>query len=111
MDRVIDIALESVHEASPALQNSRKRKLLSNIPGWQVENMEGVEKLSREFTFKDYPDTVGFANCVAGIADSDKHYPTIVIEENSVKVIWWTRMVRGLHENDFIMAAKVNQII
>lgn len=111
MERVVDITLEAVNESTTTVSSSKLKRLLSKTPAWNIEQINGYNCLCREFSFEDYPDTIGFANCVAGIADSDQHYPMILIGEKTVKVYWTTKQVNGIHENDFIMAAKVDEIL
>jgi 4a-hydroxytetrahydrobiopterin dehydratase len=72
---------------------------------------DGVLRLQRVFKFKDYAQAVQFTNQVAAIAEEENHHPLIVLEWGKVTVQWWTHVVRGLHKNDFIMAAKTNALL
>jgi 4a-hydroxytetrahydrobiopterin dehydratase len=54
---------------------------------------------------------VQLANQIAEIARQQDHHPSILIEWGKVTVQWWTHSIRGLHRNDFVMAAKVNDIV
>lgn len=74
---------------------------------WQVEK---DHKLAREFTFKDFKESMKFVNAVADIANHEGHHPDIYIFYNIVKLELFTHAVKGLSENDFIMAAKIDQL-
>lgn len=74
--------------------------------GWEVED---EERLSRRFMFPSYEEAVEFTNQVADIAGSEGHHPEIKLSYGEVKVSLDTSEVEGLHENDFIMAAKIDR--
>jgi 4a-hydroxytetrahydrobiopterin dehydratase len=84
---------------------------LPSLPDWQIVEQDGVLRLQRVFKFKDYAQAVQFTNQVAAIAEEENHHPLIVLEWGKVTVQWWTHVVRGLHKNDFIMAAKTNALL
>lgn len=73
--------------------------------------IDGVKRLSRNFSFKDFKQAIKFVNEVANIAESENHHPQIVCEWGRVTVDWWTHKIKGLHQNDFIMAAKTDAIL
>jgi 4a-hydroxytetrahydrobiopterin dehydratase len=51
-----------------------------------------------------------FTNKVGGLAEEEDHHPAILTEYGKVTVVWWTHAIKGLHRNDFIMAAKTDQL-
>jgi 4a-hydroxytetrahydrobiopterin dehydratase len=66
--------------------------------------------VQRVFKFKTYTQAVDFTNQLATIAEEQDHHPLIVVEWGKVTVQWWTHVVKGLHQNDFIMAAKTDEL-
>jgi 4a-hydroxytetrahydrobiopterin dehydratase len=76
---------------------------LLHLPGWRLVEEEAIEK---EFRFKTYLDGVAFASGIGKIAEEQNHHPDILIKWRRVKVIFSTHSVKGLSENDFIMAAR-----
>jgi 4a-hydroxytetrahydrobiopterin dehydratase len=72
--------------------------------------VDGIKRLERLFKFKDYAEAVAFTNKIAAIAEEEDHHPRIVLEWGRVTVQWWTHVVKGLHRNDFIMAAKTDEM-
>lgn len=93
-------------EAKP-LSPHQVQVLLSQIPGWQVE--EG--RLVKVFRFKDHYQAVAFLNAVAWISHQQDHHPLVELGFNTVRMVYWTHAVAGLSENDFICAAKVDWLL
>lgn len=76
--------------------------------GWRVI---GGKKLTKEFRFKNFVQSMGFANQVALIAQAEDHHPDIQISYSKVVIELWTHAIGGLSENDFILAAKIDQLL
>jgi 4a-hydroxytetrahydrobiopterin dehydratase len=81
-----------------------------HVPQWQTLAQDGILRLQRVFKFKNYKQSVEFTNTIAAIAEEEDHHPLIVLEWGKVTVQWWTHVVKGLHRNDFIMAAKTDEL-
>jgi 4a-hydroxytetrahydrobiopterin dehydratase len=97
-------------KGDPALTAAAIAELLPQIPAWELIEMDGVQRLQRVFKLKDYAEALAFTNTVAEIAEEEDHHPLIVLEWGRVTAQWWTHVVKGLHRNDFIMAAKTDEI-
>ncbi len=69
------------------------------------------KKIKKEFKFKDFKEAMSFINKVADIAESEGHHPDLFIFYNRVVMELWTHAIKGLSENDFIIAAKVEKLI
>lgn len=82
---------------------------LSQLPDWKIDKGEGIEKLVKRYKFKNFVEALSFANRIGQLAEAEDHHPAILIEWGKVEVIWWTHVVKGLHLNDMIMAAKTDQ--
>lgn len=80
------------------------------VPSWEVIDKESVAKLKREFKFKNFAEAMEFANKVGKIAEENGHHPRLIVDWGKVTVHWWTHAVKGLHRNDFIMAAKTDAL-
>ena len=76
--------------------------------GWML--VDNAHLLVREFRFKDFAQAMAFANKVAAIAEEENHHPDMAISWGSVSVELTTHAIAGLSENDFILAAKIDQI-
>ncbi len=84
--------------------------MLPQIPTWQIVERDGIKRLERIYTFKNFIDALAFTNKVGEIAESEGHHPALLTEWGKVTVTWWTHKLWGLHQNDFIMAAKTDQL-
>jgi 4a-hydroxytetrahydrobiopterin dehydratase len=84
-------------------------KYLEHISGWTV--CDDYSMISQRFTFPDFTHTMTFVNHVADLAEKEGHHPDMHIFYNHVDIDIWTHAINGLHENDFILAAKINKII
>ena len=94
---------------APRVSEDEASLLIKEIEGWDLIN-EDVKKLKKEFSFSNYSDSVDFSSKVADMAEQEDHHPQIILEWGKVTVIWWSHKIKGLHKNDFICAAKTNNI-
>lgn len=76
-------------------------------PTWEV--VDG-SMLRREFRFTDFKEAMAFASEVAFIAEEEGHHPDLHISWGKVVVWLYTHAIKGLSENDFIVAAKINEL-
>lgn len=83
-------------------------RLLLEMPDWSVVEREGVKRLERVYKFKDFALALAFTNRVGELAEEEGHHPAILTEWGRVTVTWWTHAIKGLHQNDFILAAKTD---
>src|SRR6185295_11642984 len=93
----------------PPLTEAEARAFLSRTPGWSVA--ENGTRLQRRFAFRDFVAAMEFVNRVADIAEHEGHHPDIAIHWNKVDLVLLTHKIGGLHENDFILAAKINRLL
>ena len=94
----------------PQLTDIEIAQLHPQVGDWQIIEVDGIKRLQRIFKLKSYAEALEFTNEIAAIAEEQDHHPLIILEWGKVTVQWWTHVVKGLHQNDFIMAAKVDHI-
>ncbi|MFQ6025322.1 MAG: 4a-hydroxytetrahydrobiopterin dehydratase [Nitrosopumilaceae archaeon] len=82
------------------------RKNLEKVSGWKLNG----KKIEREFVFKNFIEAMKFVNKIADLAETEGHHPDFQIHWNKVLLELWTHSMGGLSENDFIVAAKINNI-
>lgn len=95
----------------PTVTEAEIAELHPQVPDWQIVTREGIPHLERVFKFRNFIEAVAFTNKVALIAEKEDHHPLIVTEWGRVSVQWWTHKIKGLHRNDFIMAAKTDGLM
>ena len=94
----------------PALTDAEIADLLPQVPQWQTVTQDGILRLQRVFKLKNYAQALELTNELAAIAEEEDHHPLIILEWGRVTVQWWTHIIKGLHKNDFIMAAKSDHL-
>ncbi len=80
------------------------------IPLWKIVEIDAIKRLTRNYPFGNFVDAIAFTNQVGALAESEAHHPALLTEWGSVTVSWWTHKIKGLHVNDFIMAAKTDAL-
>ena len=92
----------------PTLTDAEIEDLLPQVNGWQVKEINGEKRLEKVFKLKNFAQALEFTNKIGAIAEEEGHHPLIITEYGRVTVDWWTHVIKGLHKNDFIMAAKTD---
>jgi 4a-hydroxytetrahydrobiopterin dehydratase len=82
---------------------------LPQLPGWRITEADGIKRLEKSFSCKNFAAALALTNRIAVIAEQENHHPAIVTEWGRVTVSWWTHAIDGLHVNDFIMAARTDR--
>jgi len=80
------------------------------VPDWKLKEQDGVKRLERTFKFRNFVEALNFTNQVGEVAEEDGHHPIITLTWGRTTVVWYTHKIKGLHENDFIMAAKTDEV-
>jgi 4a-hydroxytetrahydrobiopterin dehydratase len=99
---------EACRADAPALNAAQISELLAQLPDWQVETRHGIKQLERVYALRDFAAALSFTQQVGQLAESFGHHPAILTEWGRVTVTWWTHKIKGLHRNDFIMAARTD---
>ena len=95
---------------SPLVTEEERQEYLPQIPNWKIESVNTIEHLVCLFTFHDFLEAIAFTNLVAELAEQEGHHPELITEWGRVKVSWWTHKIDGLHLNDFVLAAKSDEL-
>ena len=90
---------------TPPLNQEEAQNLLKEIPSWEIKD----GRVFRQFKFKNFRGSIAFVNKVAEIAENEGHHPNITINYNKVSIELFTHSIKGLSENDFIVAAKIDK--
>ena len=102
---------EACNINASSLSDDEIKKLQTQISSWSIiEDEDEVRKLICAFAFKDYDESLNFTNIIAKLAEEEDHHPEIILEWGKVTVSWWSHKIKGLHQNDFICAAKTDEL-
>lgn len=110
----IDLAgerCEACHKDSPRVPDEDEQSLLKEIPDWELIEVDGVKRLRRVIRVKGWRPAVDLTTRIADLAEESGHHPMLVTEWGRVTVQWWTHAIGGLHRNDFVMAAQVDNLL
>ncbi len=95
---------------APPATAAETAQWLQQLPDWQLVTRDEIPRLTRKYKFKNFRSALAFTNRIGEIAEAEGHHPAILTEWGRVTVSWWTHKIGGLHRNDFIMAAKTDQL-
>jgi len=94
----------------PPLTEEQIAEYRPQAPEWDVIEVDGIKRLQRVYKFKNFAQALNFTNRVGEIAEAEDHHPALLTEWGRVTVTWWTHAIKGLHKNDFIMAARTDAL-
>ena len=95
---------------APTVTEAEIAELQPQVTEWEITDQEGIKKLNRVFRFDDFAKALAFTNALGELAEEEDHHPALLTEWGRVTVTWWTHKIKGLHRNDFVMAAKADEL-
>ncbi|MEQ5801765.1 4a-hydroxytetrahydrobiopterin dehydratase [Halomonas sp. H10-9-1] len=101
---------EACRVGAPTVTEEEMKALGNAVPEWRIVERDGIMKLERTFTFKDFVQALDFTNRVGDLAQQADHHPALLTEWGRVTVTWWSHKIKGLHRNDFILAARTDEV-
>jgi 4a-hydroxytetrahydrobiopterin dehydratase len=111
MLRLPAMKCEACHKGAPKVTDDEIARLHPQVPDWEITERDQIKRLERVFTFDTFVEALDFTNRVGAIAEEEGHHPALLTEWGKVMVSWWTHKIEGLHQNDFIMAAKTDELL
>lgn len=101
---------EACRAGAPRVTEAEIVELKPQIPDWSLVDRGGILRLERAFRFGNFAAALAFTNRIGALAEAEGHHPDILTEWGKVTVSWWTHKIKGLHRNDFVMAAKTDEV-
>ena len=92
----------------PPIDATEAKKLLAQVPGWELSS--AADRLRRKFAFPDFKSALAFVDKVGALCEKEGHHADIAFGWGNAEVVFYTHKIKGLHQNDFIMAAKTNAL-
>ncbi|SFC12727.1 4a-hydroxytetrahydrobiopterin dehydratase [Marinospirillum celere] len=105
-----DLACEACRADAPKIEGQALQEQLKRLPAWSLVEIDGVKRLERVYTFPDFSAALDFTVKIGELAEDANHHPQILTEWGKVTVHWWTHKIKGLHRNDFILAARCDGV-
>lgn len=110
MTELISQKCEACRADAPKVSDQELSQLIKQIPEWTPQVRDGIMQLERVYKFKNFKAAIAFTNLVGDMAEEQGHHPGLLTEWGKVTVTWWSHSIKGLHKNDFICAAKTDEI-
>jgi 4a-hydroxytetrahydrobiopterin dehydratase len=110
METLIQMKCVACRADSPRVTEAEIVEFRPQVPDWQLLARNGISQLERVYTFRNFAEALAFTNRVGELAEAEGHHPDILTQWGKVTVTWWTHKIKGLHRNDFIMAAKTDHL-
>ena len=95
---------------SPRVTDEEIEELYPGVAEWALTEVDGIKRLDRTFEVKGFAAAMALADKVGAAAEEEGHHPRLTVEWGRLNVAWWTHKIKGLHRNDFIMAAKIDEL-
>lgn len=99
-----------INSSSKPLSRAEADEMIRGLAGWKIVEKNQEPSLEKMYEFKDFQEALDFTNKIGKIAQAENHHPALLTEWGKVTVDWWTHKIKGLHRNDFIMAAKTEEL-
>ncbi len=110
MGELAQMKCEACRRDAPTVTDEEIAEFQPQVPQWEIAEKDGIKRLERSYEFEDFAQALSFTNRVGELAEAEGHHPALLTEWGRVTVEWWTHKIKGLHRNDFIMAAKTDRL-
>ena len=111
MQSLTEMKCVACRRDAPTVTDEEIAELHAQIPEWELVELDGIKRLRRAFAFDDFAQALAFTDAVGAIAEEEGHHPALLTEWARTTVTWWTHKIKGLHRNDFIMAARTDSLL
>ncbi len=110
METLRQLTCVACRRDAPTETDAESAELQQQIPDWELMELDGIKRLRRVFPFDDFAQALEFTKQIGELAEAEGHHPALLTEWGRTTVAWWTHKIKGLHRNDFIMAAKADEL-
>lgn len=110
MDRLLQMKCVACRADAPPATDDDLAEWMPQLPEWKIVERDGVRNLERTFKFRNFVQALSFTNLIGELAEAEGHHPDILTRWGKVTVWWSTHKIKNLHRNDFIMAARTDQL-
>ena len=110
METLTQMECVACRKDAPTATDAEIATFHGQVPGWDMVELDGIKRLRRVFPVDDFAQALEFTKKVGELAEQEGHHPALLTEWGRTTVTWWTHKIKGLHRNDFIMAAKTDEL-
>jgi 4a-hydroxytetrahydrobiopterin dehydratase len=108
METLTQMKCVACRNDAPTVTDAEIAEFQPQVSDWEIVELDGIKRLRQSFSFDDFAQALEFTNKVGELAAEEGHHPALLTEWGRTTVTWWTHKIRGLHRNDFVMAAKTD---
>tara|TARA_B100001123_G_C15225511_1_gene993004 strand:+ start:149 stop:481 length:333 start_codon:yes stop_codon:yes gene_type:complete len=94
---------------TPKLSKKEIETIILKIDNWKIN--DNYEMIFKKFSFKNFKDAITFANVVGDLSEKEGHHPDISLGWGYCLIMIHTHAIKGLSDNDFILASKIDKIL
>jgi 4a-hydroxytetrahydrobiopterin dehydratase len=95
---------------APTVSDAEIAELRPQVPDWEIVEVDGIKRLKRSFPTENFAQALELTTRVGELAEAQGHHPALLTEWGRTTVTWWTHKIKGLHINDFVMAARTDEL-
>ena len=110
MENLAKLTCIPCRQGDPPVPQDQIADYLETLPEWGITEREGIPRLERSYTFSNFQEALDFTVKVGELAEEQDHHPAILLTWGRVVVSWWTHIIKDLHINDFILAARTEEL-
>ena len=110
METLAQMKCVACRKDAPTVTDAEINEFHPYVSGWEIVEHDGIKRLRRVFSVDDFAQALEFTKKVGELAEEAGHHPALLTEWGRTTVTWWTHKIKGLHRNDFIMAAKTDEL-
>jgi 4a-hydroxytetrahydrobiopterin dehydratase len=110
METLAQMKCVACREDAPTVTDAEIAEFRRQVSDWDIVELDGIKRLRRVFSVDDFAQALEFTKKVGELAEAEGHHPALLTEWARTTVTWWTHKIKGLHRNDFIMAAKTDEL-
>jgi 4a-hydroxytetrahydrobiopterin dehydratase len=110
MENLAQMKCVACSRDAPTVTQAEIAELHPQVSDWEIVEVDAIKRLTRVFSFDDFAQALGFTQKVGELAEEEGHHPALLTEWGRTTVTWWTHKIKGLHHNDFVMAAKTDEL-
>jgi 4a-hydroxytetrahydrobiopterin dehydratase len=110
MNKLVNEHCVPINATSHRLDDREVSELMTKVSGWKIFRQNEEPRLEKIYDFEDFKQALEFTQRIGMAADEENHHPSLLTEWGKVTVDWWTHKIKGLHRNDFVMAAKSDEL-
>jgi 4a-hydroxytetrahydrobiopterin dehydratase len=110
MERLTQMKCVACRKDAPTVTDAEIAEFQRQVSDWDVVERDEIKRLRRVFLVDDFAQALEFTKKVGELAEEEGHHPALLTELGRTTVTWWTHKIKGLHRNDFIMAAKTDKL-